>query len=76
MTDMDKLMQDYEEARDEVITVRKSIKWAVAFEMDEETMSELQERYDYAIVVFDQVCNQLIEAGIPAYKLILMEMGE
>lgn len=76
MTDMDKLMQDYEEARDEVITVRKSIKWAVAFEMDEETMSELQERYDYAIVVFDQACNQLIEAGIPAYKLILMGMGE
>ena len=43
MTNTDKLMQDYEEARDEVITVRKSIKWAVAFEMDEETMSELQE---------------------------------
>lgn len=75
MTDVDKLMQDYKEARDEVINVQKSIKWATAFEMDEETMDELQERYDYALITFDLTCEQLIEAGISASKLILMEIG-
>ena len=49
MTDLDKLLEDYQEAKKEVLAVYKSIKWAIAFELDGDVMDDLQERYKIAI---------------------------
>ena len=75
MTDLDKLLEDYQEAKKEVLAVYKSIKWAIAFELDGDVMDDLQERYKTAIEDFQSVCEQLEDEGVHLSKLILMEMG-
>ena len=75
MTDLDKLLEDYQEAKKEVLSVYKSIKWAIAFELDGDVMDDLQERYKIAVEDFQSVCDQLEDEGVHLSKLILMEMG-
>ena len=75
MTDLDRLLEDYQEAKKEVLAVYKSIKWAIAFELDGDVMDDLQERYKIAVEDFQSVCDQLEDEGVHLSKLILMEMG-
>ena len=74
-TYLDKLLEDYQEAKKEVLSVYKSIKWAIAFELDGDVMDDLQERYKIAVEDFQSVCDQLEDEGVHLSKLILMEMG-
>ena len=73
--DLDKLLEDYEEAKKEVTNVYKSIKWAIAFDLDGDVMDDLQERYRVAVEDFNYICECLEEEGVSLSKLILMDMG-